>query len=38
MKCPKCNSENIRIKSGMTCDLYICEDCGFETRDYYELY
>ena len=38
MKCPKCNSTHIRVKTGMMCDLYICEDCGFETRDYDEVY
>lgn len=38
MKCPKCNSEKIRVKSGIFTDLYICEDCGFETRNYYEIH
>ena len=33
LKCPKCGSYHIYIKSGMMCDLYICTDCGFESRD-----
>ena len=37
MKCPKCNSIYIKVKAGMMCDLYICEDCGFETRNYDEI-
>ncbi len=37
MKCPKCGSSHIRVKAGMMCDLYICTNCGFETRDYYEI-
>lgn len=37
MKCPKCNSTRIRVKVGMMCDLYICNDCGFETRNYDEI-
>ena len=31
--CPKCNSDKMRIKSGMFTDLYICENCGYESRD-----
>lgn len=30
--CPVCGSKHIRVKSGMTADLYICEDCGLESR------
>jgi len=37
MKCPKCDSEDIRIKSGIMCDLFICENCNFETRNYNEV-
>lgn len=33
MKCPKCNSTNVRVKSGINADMYICEDCGFESKD-----
>lgn len=33
MECPKCGSNNIRIKSGMMADLYTCMNCGFESRD-----
>ena len=32
-KCPKCGSTNIYVKCGMTTDLYICMNCGFESRD-----
>lgn len=38
MKCPKCNSTHIRVKAGMMCDLYICEKCGFETRNTKDMY
>lgn len=31
--CPKCKSEHVHIKSGMFTDLFICEDCGYESRD-----
>ena len=37
MKCPKCGSTKIRIKSGMFADLYICTNCGYETRNNKEL-
>lgn len=33
LKCPICGSKHICIKSGMLTDLYICENCGFESRD-----
>jgi len=32
-KCPICGSKRIYVKSGMMVDLYICQDCGFESRD-----
>lgn len=32
LKCPNCISTNIHIKSGMFCDLYICQDCFYEWR------
>lgn len=38
MKCPKCGSNKIRVKLGTFTDLYICEDCNYETRNYYEVY
>lgn len=31
--CPKCGSHHVIVKSGMMCDLYICADCGYESRD-----
>ena len=31
--CPYCNSHSITVKSGMLCDLYICQNCGYESRD-----
>lgn len=31
--CSQCNSDNIYIKSGMMADLYICNNCGYESRD-----
>ena len=33
LKCPKCGSKKIYVKSGMMADLYICQECGFEARD-----
>jgi len=38
LKCSKCGSEHIYIKSGMMSDLYICLDCGHESRDIKNLY
>lgn len=32
LKCSKCGSKNISIRSGMMCDLYTCRDCGNEMR------
>ena len=32
-KCPKCGGTNIYVKSGMLLDLYICNECGFESRN-----
>ncbi len=31
--CSKCNSTNIYIKSGLMTDLYVCRDCGHESRN-----
>ena len=31
--CPRCKSDNVYIKCGMFCDLYICNNCGYESRD-----
>lgn len=30
--CPKCGSEEIYIKSGVTTDLFTCKDCNYEWR------
>jgi len=35
--CPKCQSHNVHCKVGMMADLYICNDCGFESRDLKEI-
>jgi len=35
--CPECQSHNIFCKCGMMADLYICNDCGFESRDLKEI-
>lgn len=32
LKCPQCGSNHIRIKTGMMCDLYTCNDCNWEWR------
>jgi len=37
MICPNCRSNNIRVKCGMFCDLYTCNDCGYESRDYLDF-
>ena len=33
IKCPKCGSYHVYVKSGIMTDLYICMDCSFESRD-----
>jgi len=37
MKCPKCKKDTIHVKCGMFCDLYICDNCGYETRNKEEI-
>ena len=32
--CPKCDSSKVYVKSGMFADLFVCENCGFESRSY----
>lgn len=32
LTCPKCGGKHIRIKAGMMCDLYTCNDCNWERR------
>ena len=32
--CPKCGSKNVYSKPGMLTDLYICKECGFESREF----
>lgn len=35
--CPECQSNKVYCKAGMTTDLYICSNCGFESRDLKEI-
>lgn len=35
--CSQCQSHNVFCKCGMMADLYICNDCGFESRDLKEI-
>ena len=37
MKCPKCKKDTIHVKCGMFCDLYICDNCGYETYNENEI-
>lgn len=32
LKCPQCGSTRVRIKAGMMCDLYTCNDCNLEWK------
>ena len=35
--CPECGSHKVYCKAGMMSDLYICNDCGFESRNLKEI-
>ena len=37
-KCPKCNSDNIKLIKYMDIECVICSNCGFDESEQYEVF
>ena len=37
-RCPRCKSTNIKIVKYMEIDCILCNDCGYDERESYEVY
>jgi len=38
MNCPRCKSENVKVVKHLTIKCIICNDCGYDERDQYDVY
>lgn len=38
MNCPKCKSPNVRLEEYQGLDCIVCNDCGFDEAQQYEVY
>jgi uncharacterized Zn finger protein (UPF0148 family) len=38
MNCPKCKSPNVRLEEYQGLDCIVCNDCGYDESQLYEVY